>query len=184
MIIDTIFFVCLLIFLIRGYSKGVVVALFSVLAVILGITGALKLSGLLSAFLFDGGEKGGKWAPFLSYILVFILIVWLVKLAAALIQKSFELVALGWINRICGAVLYAFLVSVVCSSVLWMFNRMGMIGTETKSASFVYGFIEPLAPRVFSLIGTLLPFAKHIFDDLSGFFDTVNQKLPDVGTAR
>ena len=182
MIIDAIFLICLLIFVIRGYSKGVVVALFSVLAIILGVIGALKLSGTLASLLFQDGEKGGRWVPFVSYIIVFFLIVWLVRLGAKLIQKSFEAVALGWVNRLTGALLYAFLISFVFSSVLWLFNQMGIIKPETISDSYVYETIEPLAPKVFSLIGTVLPFAKHIFEDLSGFFDNVNQKLPDVDT--
>jgi membrane protein required for colicin V production len=182
MIIDAIFLVCLLIFLIRGYSKGVVVALFSVLAIILGVLGALKLSGTLASLLFEDGEKGGRWVPFISYIIVFFLIVWLVRLGAKLIQRSFEAVALGWVNRMAGALLYAFLISFVFSSILWLFNQMGVIKAETKADSYVYEMIEPFAPKVFALIGTVLPFAKHIFEDLSGFFDRVNQKLPDVGT--
>ncbi|MFA6056602.1 MAG: CvpA family protein [Taibaiella sp.] len=182
MIIDAIFLICLLIFLIRGYSKGVVVALFSVVAIILGVLGALKLSGTLASLLFEGGEKGGRWVPFVSYIIVFFLIVWLVRLGSKLIQRSFEAVALGWVNRMAGALLYAFLISFVFSSILWLFNQMGVIKPETKSASYVYEMIEPLAPKVFSLISTVLPFAKHIFEDLSGFFDHVNQKLRDVGT--
>lgn len=184
MIIDAIFLVCLIVFLIRGYSKGVVVALFSVLAIILGVLGALKLSGTLASLLFQDGEKGGRWVPFVSYAIVFFLIVWLVRLGARLIQRSFEAVALGWVNRMAGAVLYAFLVSFVFSSILWLFNQMGVIKPETKEASYVYHIIEPLAPKVFALIGTVLPFAKHIFEDLSGFFDRVNQKLPDVGSHR
>lgn len=182
MIIDAIFLVCLLIFFIRGYSKGVVVALFSVLAIVLGVIGALKLSGTLALLLFDGGEKGGRWVPFVSYIIVFMLIVWVVRLGAKLIQRSFEAVALGWANRLAGALMYGFLLSFIFSSLLWLFNQMGIINPETRSASYVYPVVAPLAPRVFSLIGAVLPFARHIFDDLSRFFDQVNQNLPDVVT--
>lgn len=182
MIIDALYLICLLIFMVRGYSKGVVVALFSVLAIILGVLGALKLSGSVARLLFNDGEKGGRWAPFFAYIIVFIIIVWLVRLGAKLLQKSFEAVALGWINKLTGAILYAFLISFVFSSLLWLFNRMEVIQPETKSASYIYNLVEPLAPKVFSLIGIILPFAKHIFENLSGFFDNVNQHLPDVGT--
>jgi membrane protein required for colicin V production len=182
MIIDAIFCICLLIFLIKGYNKGVVVALFSVLAIILGTMGALKLSGTIANLLFDHGEKGGRWVPFVSYLLAFILIVWLVRLGAKLIQRTMEAVALGWVNRLAGAVLYMFLVCFVFSAVLWLFNKMAVLNPETKSNSIVYPFVEPLAPKVFALMGTILPFAKHIFSDLSAFFDNVNQKLPNVGS--
>lgn len=178
MIIDTLCLICILLFIIRGYQKGLVVALFSVLAIVLGTLGALKLSGSVSALLFNGGSKGGRWAPLLSYILVFVLIVWLVRLGARLLQRTFEAVSLGWANRITGALLYTFMISFVLSCVLWLCNQMGLIEPETKTTSYVYPVIEPLAPRTFSLLGTLLPFARHIFDDLALFFDAVNQNLP------
>jgi len=184
MIIDVIFLICTVIFFIKGYGRGIVVALFAVFAIVAGVLGALKLSGTVSAMLFQEGEKGGKWMPFLSYLIVFLLIVWLVRMGAGLIQRSVEKVSLGWFNRLCGAILYVFLVCFVFSSMLWLFDRMGVINPETKSSSHVYPLVEPLAAKVFSMLGYILPFAKHIFDDLAGFFDHVNQRLPDVGAHR
>jgi membrane protein required for colicin V production len=178
MILDTLFLIFLILFLIKGYSRGLVVALFSVLGVLLGVLGALKLSGTVADALFDGGSKGGRWAPLLAYSIVFLLIVLLVRAGARLLQRSFEAVSLGWVNRLSGAVLYGFLVSFVFSSVLWLCNQMGLINPETQASSATYAFIEPVAPKVFSLMGNVIPFAKHIFDDLSSFFDKVNQSIP------
>ena len=174
MAIDIIYLLFLGLFMIRGYNKGFVVALFSFVAIILGVMGALKLSGSLSKVLFSDSQ----WAPFVTYILVFILIVWLVRFGAKLIEKSFEAVALGFINKLSGAVLYGFIVSFVFSSLLWLLNQMGVIKPETRVESKVYALIEPFAPALFALIGKLFPFAQTIFRDLSHFFDHVNQKLP------
>ncbi len=178
MILDALFLIFLILFGIRGYSKGIVVALFSVLAILLGALGALKLSGTVADMLFDGGSKGGRWAPLLAYSIVFLLIVLLVRAGARLLQRSFEAVSLGWINRLSGALLYAFLLSFVFSSMLWLCNQMGLIQPETQASSHTYAYLEPVAPKVFSLIGTVIPFAKHIFEDLSVFFDRVNQSIP------
>jgi len=178
MILDAVYLISLLVFLIRGYSKGLVVALFSVAAVVLGAVGALKLSGTVADQLFEGGAKGGRWAPLLSYLLVFVLIVWLVRLGARLVQRSLETVAMGWANRLAGALLYGFLISFVFSSLLWLLGRMYLIRPETAADSFSYRWLEPLAPRVFAAIGVLLPFAKDIFENLGAFFDTVNQHIP------
>ena len=51
--LDFVGLTIIIIFFIRGYMKGIVVALFSVLAVILGIICALKLSGLLGQWLLE-----------------------------------------------------------------------------------------------------------------------------------
>ncbi len=174
MAIDIIYLLFLGLMMIRGYNKGFVVALFSFVAIILGVMGALKLSGTVSRLLFNDSA----WAPFVTYILVFVLIVWLVRLGARLIEKSFEAVALGFLNKLSGAVLYGLLVSFVLSSLLWLLNRMGVIQPDTRTSSRVYALVEPFAPWLFSLIGRLFPFAQTVFQDLSHFFDRLNQNLP------
>lgn len=181
MAIDIIYLLFLGLFMIRGYNKGFVVALFSFVAIILGVMGALKLSGSVSRLLF----RDSQWAPFVTYMLIFILIVWLVRLGARLIEKSFEAVALGFINKLSGALLYGLIVSFVFSSLLWLLNQMGMIKPESQADSKVYALLEPFAPGLFSLIGKLFPFAQDIFRDLGHFFDDLNQKLPgNVDTPR
>lgn len=174
MAIDVIYLILLGLFMIRGYNKGVVVALFSFIAIILGVMGALKLSGSVSRLLFSDSQ----WAPFLTYIIVFVLIVWLVRLGARMIEKTFEAVALGFVNKLSGALLYGLLVTFVFSSLLWLLNQMGLIKPETQAQSKVYALIEPFAPHLFSLIGRLFPFAQTVFQDLEHFFDRINDKLP------
>lgn len=182
MILDAIFLVFMVFFMIKGYTRGLVIALFSVLALLLGTLGALKLSGTVAAHLFEEGQ-GGRWAPFLSFLVVFIVIVLLVRMGAKLLQRSFEVVALGWLNRLTGALLYGFLVSFAFSAGLWLLDRTGIISGETKASSVTYAFIAPIAPAVCSGLGAVLPFARHIFDDLSTFFDSLNQTIPEhVGT--
>lgn len=185
MILDAIFLVFLVFFMIKGYSRGLVVALLSVLALLLGTLGALKLSGAVAGYLFDGGAKGGRWAPFLAYVIVFVLIVLLVRMGAKLLQRSLEMVALGWLNRLTGALLYALLVSFVFSAALWLVDRTGLLSAEVKTTSVTYAFIAPIAPKVCAVLGAVLPFAKHIFGDLAAFFDQVNQTIPPhVGADR
>ncbi len=174
MAIDVIYLLFLVLFMIRGYNKGFVVALFSLFAIIAGVMGALKLSGSVSRLLFNNSQ----WAVFLTYILVFVLIVWLVRLGARLIEKSVEAVALGFVNRLSGAVLYGCIVSFVFSSLLWLLNQMGLIRPDTQAQSKVYALIEPFAPALFALIGKLFPFAKTIFEDLAHLLDRINDHLP------
>ncbi|WP_118974252.1 CvpA family protein [Taibaiella koreensis] len=177
MIIDAIFLIFMVFFMIKGYSRGLVIALFSMLALLLGALGALKLSGTVAAHLFKDGQ-GGRWAPFLAYLIVFVLIVFLVRMLARLLERSFKAVALGWLNRLTGALLYGFLVSFVFSSALWLLDRMGVLSDEVRTGSVTYRFIAPIAPAVCSVAGAVLPFARHIFDDLSLFFDKLNQTIP------
>lgn len=185
MILDLIFIVLLLLFMLRGYRKGVVIALFSALAIILGVLAALKLSGTLSMLLLDTGGVSGRWVPLVSYALVFLIVLWLIKLIAGMLQKSLEFMALGWANRLAGALLYGFLVCFAFSAVLWIMVKMAMLQPETQMSSRIFPLLAPLAPALYDWIGQAIPIARSAFQDLEQFFDHLNETLPEhVGPDR
>jgi membrane protein required for colicin V production len=185
MALDFIGLTLVILFFIRGYMKGAVVALFSVIAVIVGVVCAMKLSGTLAAWLLKKGIITSGWGQLISYALLFFGVLLLVKLIAGLIDKSLKISMLGWLNGLIGGLLYVFMASVVWSSVLWLLNQMHILSPEMLVASRTYSWFSPLAPWAFEQVGRLLPFAKDIFSDLEHFFDQVNQNLPDnVGADR
>jgi len=179
MALDVVGIILIILFFIRGYTKGFIVALFSVLAILLGIIVALKLSHTLAAWLLAKGYVTSGWAQLISYLVLFIVVV----LIARLLQKAVEGVMLGTVNKLIGGLLYAFLGAVLWSSFLWIGSHMHIITAEQIAASKTYSWLSALAPWFFEQVGKLLPFAKDTFSNLEHFFNTVNQKLPDhVGT--
>lgn len=172
MIIDVLYLIFLVFFLIRGYSKGVVVALFAVLSIIIGIFCAIKFSGLIAGLIAKDPKP--FWLPFLSYIIVFVGVVFLVRLGAKAIDKLMKAAFLGFFNRLGGALLYGLLITLVFSSFLWFFDHWNVIKPETKSASRCYHFLIVFAPKTFSLIGMLFPFVKDLFKQFSSIINSVN----------
>ena len=185
MALDLIGVTLIILFFIRGYMKGFIIAAFSVLAILLGIICALKLSHTLAAFLFEKGLITSGWGQLISYIILFIGVVLLVRLVARAIEAALKLALLGFVNKLTGGILYAFLGAIIWSTLLWICNQMHIITPETIATSKTYSWFAPLAPWFFEHVGKVWPFAKNIFADLQHFFESVNQKLPDhVGPAR
>ncbi|MGC4058741.1 MAG: CvpA family protein [Chitinophagaceae bacterium] len=183
MSIDVIGIILAILFFIKGYSKGLIVALCSVIALLLGVVCAVSFSAKLALYLQDKGWASGAWAPLISYVVLFFAVLWGVRLLAKLIDNLGNTLLLGWANKLAGGLLYLGAVWIIYSSALWMCNRAHLIGAETMTTSRTYCFIEPAAPWFFSRVGRILPFAQHAFDNLHQFFDGVNQKLPEhVGT--
>src|ERR1043165_3057900 len=112
MMLDIIGITLLLLFFYRGFRKGIIVALFSMLGVLLGMICALKLSHSLAGYLFAKGWVTSAWAQIISYVFLFAGVILLVRLGARLIERTFEAIMLGLVNRIAGGLLYAFIVSV------------------------------------------------------------------------
>ncbi len=176
MALDITGLILIALFFIRGYTRGLIVAAFSVLAILLGILCALKLSQSFATWLLEHGYTTSGWAPLLSYLVLFIGVVLLVRLIAKLLQKAVEGLMLGIVNKLAGGLLYGFLGAVLYSSLLWIGARTGMITPEQIATSKCYSWLSSLAPWFFGCAGHVLPFAKDVFEKLQHFFDAVGKK--------
>jgi membrane protein required for colicin V production len=173
MIIDLFFLLFMLLAIIKGYSKGFIIALFSVVAFVLGLAAAIKLSAFVAGQLLEHLPNAEKWLPALSFLLVFAAVVVLVNLGAKLVQKSVEFVLLGWLNRLAGMALFALLYSILTSIFLFYAVQLHVLSPVTVSSSRIYPYLQPLAPNVINAIGVVIPLFKNGFEQLEQFFETL-----------
>ena len=172
MLIDIIFLFIIVAALVKGYSNGLIVAVFSFAALIIGLAAALKLSSTVAVWLQTSTSISGYWLPFLSFALVMIAVIFLVKLGARFIEKTVQFVMMGWINKLGGIVLYAALYTSIFSVLLFFFNNMHLIKQETFAASKSYWFIEPFASKIITGFGKIIPIFQNTFHQLEDFFAT------------
>lgn len=176
MAIDVTGLIIIGLFFYRGYTRGLIVAAFSVLAILLGMLCALKMSQSFGAWLLAHGYTTAGWAPFVSYIVLFVGVVILVRLIAKMLQSAVESIMLGTVNKLAGGLLYGLLGAVVWSSILWLCGKMNVFSPELIAQSKTYSWMSQIAPWFFGFAGHLLPFAKDVFGNLTHFFDEVNKK--------
>lgn len=178
MTLDIVGIILLLLFFIRGYSRGLILAVFSVVAILLGILVSLKLSASLSAWLLAKGYVSSGWVQVVSYVALFIVVVLVVRILARLLQKVVEGMMLGVVNQAIGGLLYALLGAILWSSLLWIGDRMHILTPAAIASSKTYAWFAPVAPWVFEKAGYFFPFVRDTFSSLQHFFDTLNQQLP------
>ncbi|MEO6134767.1 MAG: CvpA family protein [Ginsengibacter sp.] len=177
MIIDVAFFFLMVMAIFKGFTKGFVVGLFSLVAFIIGIAAALKLSAIVAHYLENSTGVSAKWLPVLSFMIVFIIVVLLVNLGAKIIKKTISLAMLGWLDRIGGILLYAILYIIIFSIVLFFFEKTFLLSPATVSASTVHGFVSPWGPKVIDNLGKILPVFKDLFIELQLFFEKIGNKV-------
>lgn len=175
MIIDIIFLILLALAVIKGLSRGFVVAVFSFFAVIIGVAAAMKLSFIVANWLQHSFNIGGKWLPIFSFIIVLVGVIILIRWIANIIQAAINITMLGWLNKLGGVVLYFFIYMFVYSIILFYLAKMNFIKEETITASHTYGLIEPFGPVAINILGTIIPIFKNIFTELSDFFQKIGQ---------
>lgn len=175
--IDIIFAILIIVAIVKGYQKGFIIALFSIIAIIAGLAAALKLSATLAVYLQNNLSVSGKWLPIISFVLVFLIVVFLVHLGGRLIEKTFEIAMLGWINRIAGILLYVVLYTIIFSIFLFYADKVPVFEKTTIEASQSYPYVQPLGPKVINGLGRVIPLFKDMFLQLESFFESVANKI-------
>ena len=176
--IDIIYAIIIVIALFKGYRKGLIIAIFSIVAFIVGLAAALKLSATVAAYLQNSVSISGKWLPFLSFAMVFGLVAVLVGMGGKLIEKTFEMGLLGWANRIGGILLFVILYTIIFSIFLFYAEKIHLFEEATIQSSKVFPFIKPWGPKVINAFGTILPIFKDMFTQLSNYFESLSPKIP------
>ena len=95
MFLDIIFAVIVVLAIIKGIQRGLIVGLFSFLAIIIGLAAAIKLSTVVAVHIGKAIKISDAWLPIVSFAIVFIVVILLVRLGANLIQKTVEIAMLG-----------------------------------------------------------------------------------------
>jgi membrane protein required for colicin V production len=158
---------------IKGWQRGLVIAVFSVIGLIVGIVAAMKLSALVAEWLKDSTSISAKWLPFISFAVVFIGAVLLIRLGANLLESTLEVALLGWANKLGGILLYIIIYTLAYSVLLFYAAQLKFINAESIQQSVTYAYIQPLGPWVVDGIGKLIPAFKDMFTELEAFFERI-----------
>ena len=177
MILDLIVAVILVIAIFKGFQRGLIVGVFSFIAIIVGLAAAIKLSVVVAEHLGRSVNISGRWLPIISFILVFIVVVVLVRLGANLIQRTVQTAMLGWVNRLGGMIFYIAIYVAVLSVLLFYAEQVHLFKQETFDRSATYSYIRPIGPKAVDAIGTIIPFFKNMFIQLENFFEGISRKL-------
>lgn len=176
MFIDFISVALIILSIVKGLRKGLVVAVFSLLAFVIGLAAALKLSAVVAEYLGANTSISQKWLPMLAFLIIFFLVALLVRLGARAIERVMRMTMLGWLNRLGGVVFYLLLYFLVYSIILFYATKLHIIKPETIQTSTTYPIIYPMAPIVMDAIGQVVPLFKDMFSDLEGFFDSLSRR--------
>ena len=156
---DIILCVPLLWGLYKGFTKGFIVELASLVAFGLGIWGAYHFSAYTAAVLKDKLHFNSPYLPIISFSLTTLLIVIAIFLLAKLIQKFAEGMALGPVNKIAGAIFsalkYALLMSVFIFVMDTVEKKIPLVSLKMKEGSLLYKPIGSLAPFIIPKLSEL-----------------------------
>ncbi len=135
-----------------GLFKGLIKELTSLAAIVLGIYGAKLIAPIVANLFVTKFNFTSSTASPLAYLFVFIIIVITLSILANLIDKLFDSMSLGTINKFLGGLFgglkFALIISVLLNVVDSLDNKFSLINKETKESSIVHNPILKLGPTL------------------------------------
>jgi len=144
---------------ISGLRKGFILELAGLLGLIIGIWAGLHFSRLAATFLKETFHLDGIYLPVLSFVVVFILVLLGVKLLGKILEKSAEVMLMGWLNSLLGLVFGILKQALILSFVLMILNTFASSGDildkDQQQKSYCYKPIKSIAPLMLPAIKSL-----------------------------
>ncbi|MCL7762130.1 CvpA family protein [Polaribacter sp. Z014] len=155
-IFDIIIASLLLFGFVRGLLKGLFVEIASLVALIVGVYGAIHFSYFASDFLKEYVSWKPEYISLASFAITFVIIIVVIALLGKALTKIADFASLGIINKILGGVFGALKIGLILSVVFIFFGKMNdtipFIEKETLKESILYGPVKKVAPTIFPSI--------------------------------
>ncbi len=155
-VIDAILSIILIIAFVRGWLKGFIMEVVSLVAIFVAIYVAIHFSYFTSDFIHEHLTINRATIDLVSYCITFLGVLILVRFVGNLVTKLVEMVFLGWLNKILGAVFstlkYALVLSVILAFFENMNNVVSYVDQSTIESSKLYRPVKNLAPIIYPSI--------------------------------
>ena len=159
-ILDIIILVCFLPGIIKGISKGFLEQAISLVGMVLSVWCAFKLRGIVCEWIAPYLEMSETILNIVAFALILLGVSLLALLVAKLLTKVMELVMLGWLNRLLGALTACLVTLVVLGVVIVMFDtvnvKFSLVDSPVLNESVLYKWIKDLAYLAFPYLKQLL----------------------------
>ena len=155
--LDFIIIILLVFGLARGFINGFIKELASLLALILGIWGAIKFSVFTAEKLYDYFDMTGQYVGIIAFLITFVIIVIIIHFIGMLVDKFIEKVSLGFLNSVLGLAFGVFKTALILSVIFLVLNAIDakhkFLPREQIEQSKFYNPIADIAPALFPIIG-------------------------------
>lgn len=141
-----------------GYKQGLFIGILSILAFFIGIILAFRFMHWGAEMLAERVESLTFMLPFISFILIFLVVTVVIRILAFMVKKALDLTILGTFDNFAGAILGLFKWAIMISLLFWVGHTFEFsLPEKLVENSVIYPLIIPIAPAFVSLLDTYTP---------------------------
>ena len=173
-VIDIIILILIGVGVIQGLMKGSMKELAAIVGFVAGLLLARALFGTVAEQLAPALRTSITVAQILSFILIWVAVPIGCSLIASVLTKALDVVNLGWLNRLAGALLGAAKMMLLAGIGIYVLEyidpKSEMVSKTTKKASVLY---TPMK----EFVDQCLPVVKDVTDDIKDVTDDIISDL-------
>lgn len=175
MYIDLFLGVFIIMGLVQGFHRGIIRTVFAILGIIVGLLAALKFSPYLVNLFEHSLGLDPVLSLILGVLLTFFVIMWGIRWLGKSAEKTLKLVKLNFINRMLGSIVFAALMIVTYSAIIWLLGRTQVVPESQKVASRSYPYLEQIPEQTSHVVEAVKPVFKGFWDKMDA---VINQETP------
>jgi membrane protein required for colicin V production len=147
-----------------GYRRGFLLELFFLCGLVLGVFIGFRLMGAGVEYLHKEFNADTTLLPYLSFLIIFILVVIFVSIFARQIKHSIDKTFLGKLDSLAGAGLGVVKYMFCASVVFWLISSFHYsLPIQWTRDSWLYPATAGFAPKVAGFVSGFLPVFREIF---------------------
>lgn len=147
--LDILLFIPLIFGAWRGFKKGFIIELFTLLALLVGIYAGIHFSDFMAEILKENLGLTTKYLPAIAFTITFLGVGAMVFFGGKVLEKMIKVVALGPINKAAGALFgllkMLFVVSAVLAILESIDEKNDFIPQDLKEKSLLYNPVKATA---------------------------------------
>ncbi len=164
--VDIVSGTILIIAILQGYRHGLIKAIISFCSLFIGLIVAFQFAGYISTILKEHTKIASQWLPFIAFLVVLIGVMILLKMITGILQQSAEWLLLGWLNKLLGMVLYAFIYGTILSALLYFMILLGVVEKSSMKDSYSFSYLESWWPYFLKKLSLWIPSIKSSLSSL------------------
>ncbi len=165
MIIDILLLLVFGLAIYKGWTKGFIMSIFVFISYLIALALALYFSGYVEGYIRSKSPTDSNWFPLLSFLLVLVAGIIGVRLIGKIIEKSAEVLLLGFANKGLGIILFTLIYCTLFSVVLVYLQKFDLLGKDATAGSKTFSYLDSYGRWLVARFSDWIPAIKNLFNE-------------------
>ncbi len=140
----------------RGFNRGFIIEICTLMALALGLYGASLFGEGAGEYLAETINTDERLSLVLAFTLVFVMIVVVIILFGKMLEGAVKMTAMGPVNKISGLLFGGFKFALIISALLFALEgiwlQRTLIPSSWKQDSYLYHPVAALVPKIYPIL--------------------------------